>query len=320
MLKKIIDRWDFRRALGAAAAAPNPSDQSKDKDVVLLPCWTRPEFLWHCIDNLSQADGIENIHVIFRPDTGFAPDILDVIRSQGQRLASFEIQYPPVCPFRRTKQSANVLLGYLHAARKTRQFVFLIEEDIMVTRDFFRWHRDVHAQQPELFCSIAAKNHNRDVTPPPNVDGYYSSTGDYCSWGVCMDRRVIKELIAPHVNMRYLRKPKRYLRCNFPDSAVSLSFVEQDGLIRRIQEGSQRSLVYPCLPRAYHAGFYGYNRPGGVEGSLADRVRQIASIIYNVDAMRAAARHGDFAADSIPVSLASAKWNVLRQVDIELCH
>jgi hypothetical protein len=57
-----------------------------------------------------------------------------------------------------------------------------------------------------------------------------------------------------------------------------------------------------------------------VEGSLADRVRQIASIIYNVDAMRAAARHGDFAADSIPVSLASAKWNVLRQVDIELCH
>src|ERR1039458_9881934 len=140
---------------------------------VLLPCWRRPEFLWHCIDNLSHADGIENIHVIFRPDTGYAPDILDVIRSQGQRLATSEIKYPPVCPFRRTKQSANVLLGYLHAARKTRQFVFLIEEDIMVTRDFFRWHRDVHAQQPELFCSIAAKNHNRDVTPPPNVDGYY---------------------------------------------------------------------------------------------------------------------------------------------------
>src|ERR1039458_9881933 len=79
MLKTIIDRWGFRRALRAAAAAPNPSDQSKDKDVVLLPCWRRPEFLWHCIDNLSHADGIENIHVIFRPDTGFAPDILDVI-------------------------------------------------------------------------------------------------------------------------------------------------------------------------------------------------------------------------------------------------
>src|ERR1035441_11093884 len=108
MLKTIIDRWGFRRALRAAAAAPNPSDQSKDKDVVLLPCWRRPEFLWHCIDNLSHADGIENIHVIFRPDTGFAPDILDVIRSQGQRLASFEIQYPPVCPFRRRSEERRV--------------------------------------------------------------------------------------------------------------------------------------------------------------------------------------------------------------------
>jgi hypothetical protein len=314
MLRRVIDGWRFRQALAAAADA---LDQSKD--VVLLPCWQRPEFLWHCIDNLSQADGIDDIHVIFRPDTGFAPDILDVIRTQGQRLASFEIQFPPACPFRRTKQSANVLLGYLHAARKARQFVFLIEEDIMVARDFFRWHREVHAQQPAIFCSIATKNHNRDLTLPPDADGYYCSTGDYCSWGVCMDRRVIKELIAPHVNMRYFRKPKRYLRRHFPDSAVSPAFVEQDGLIRRIQEGSQRSLVYPCVPRAYHAGFYGYNRPGGVDGSLADRVRQIAAIIYSVEAMRAAARHAGLAADSIPVTLASGAWTVLRQVDIELC-
>jgi hypothetical protein len=314
MLKRVINGWRFRRSLGAAIAADTAADRGKD--VVLLPCWQRPEFLWHCIDNLSQADGIEEIHVIFRPDTGFAPDILDVIRTQGQRLASFEIQFPPICPFRRTKQSANVLLGYLQAVHKARQFVFLIEEDIMVARDFFRWHRAVHAQHPDLFCSIAARNHNREVSVSPNADAYYCSTGDYCSWGVCLDRRVIREQIASHVNMTYLRKPKRYLRRLFPTSAVSLAYVEQDGLIRRIQEVSKKSLVYPCVPRAYHAGFYGYNRAGDVDGSLVDKVQKIATIIYDADAMRAATSHAGIAADSIPVPLSCGEWKVLRQVEI----
>jgi hypothetical protein len=311
---KIIDRWRFRRSLAAAVATRNAADRTMD--VALVPCWQRPEFLWHCIDNISRADGIENVHVIFRPDTGFSPDILDVIRTQGQRLASFEIQYPPVCPFRRTKQSANVLLGYLEAASKSRQYVFLIEEDIMVTRDFFRWHRAVHAQQPQLFCSIAAKNHNRDVRSLPDVEAYYSSTGDYCSWGVCMDRRVIQELIVPHINVGYFRKPKRYMRRHFPGSAVSLAFVEQDGLIRRIQEVLQRSVVYPCVARAYHAGFYGYNRPGGADGSLREKINHIGSIIYDVDAMRAASNRAGIAADSVPVALSCGEWKVQRPVEI----
>ena len=134
-----------------------------------------------------------------------------------------------------------------------------------------------------------------------------------------MDRRVILEMIAPHVNISYFRRPKRYLRRHFPHSAVSLAFVEQDGLIRRIQEGSGRPLVYPCLPRAYHAGYYGYNRAGGVEGCLADKVRRIGAIIYSVEAMRAAATNPEFAADSIPVTLSCGEWRTQRQVDVALC-
>jgi hypothetical protein len=299
--------------LGAASRAGDAVDRSKD--VVLLPCWRRPEFLWHCIENLRQADGVENIRVIFRPDTGFTPDILDVILTQGRRLTSFEIQYPPVCPYRRTKQSANVLLGYLQAARQARRFVFLIEEDIMVARDFFRWHYLVHAQRPELFCSIAAKNHNREISVSPMADAYYCSTGDYCSWGVCLDRRVITELIAPHMTMGYFRKPKRYLQSQFPANSLSLAFAEQDGLIRRIQEVSRQLLVYPCVPRAYHAGFYGYHRAGGVDGSLAEKVLKLASIIYDLDAMRAATSHAGIAGDSVPVTLSPGEYNVLRSVE-----
>ena len=30
---------------------------SAARDVMLIPCWRRPEFLWHCLDNLARAEG-----------------------------------------------------------------------------------------------------------------------------------------------------------------------------------------------------------------------------------------------------------------------
>ena len=43
---------------------------------------------------------------------------------------------PVPCPYKRTKQSANLLGGYLMAAAATRRYVFMVEEDVMVARDF----------------------------------------------------------------------------------------------------------------------------------------------------------------------------------------
>ncbi len=54
----------MQAARGAGAAGAG------DKDVVLLPCWRRPEFLWHCLDNLTRAAGIGGVHLSFRPYTG----------------------------------------------------------------------------------------------------------------------------------------------------------------------------------------------------------------------------------------------------------
>ncbi|MGH8207522.1 MAG: hypothetical protein ACRETK_12180 [Steroidobacteraceae bacterium] len=315
MLTQVRSRWNFRMAV-MRAARTDVAQPPGERDVVVLPCWRRPEFLWHCLDNLSQADGILDLQVIVRLDTGYLQDNLDVIRSFSERIPHLQIQYPQPCPFRRTKQSANVLLGYLQAAAVARRFVFLVEEDIMVARDFFRWHRAVHAQQPRLFCSIAARNPNRDVAVPHEVGGYYRSTSDYCSLGVCLDRRIITGLIAAHVNMQYFGKPKRYLRRHFPASAVSLGFVEQDGLIRRIQEKSQLPLAYPCMPRAFHAGFYGYNRPGGIDGSLQERIRILAGTIYDRDAMRCAAGRPEFIDSCRPCDLHTPDWHVLRQIHL----
>src|ERR1039457_4808016 len=248
MLQWATDRWKFRRAAGTAVrAATRPraaSSPPAPRDIVLVPCWRRPEMLWHCINNLCKADDVQTMHGGFRPDSGYDADNIAIIHEFAGRLPSYEMQPAPQCPYRRTKLSANILLGYMQAAALTHRYVYLIEEDIMVGRDFFRWHAAVHSQRESLFCSIAVRNHNRCVQTPDDPDGYYLTSGDYCSWGVCFDRTVITGLIAPHVNLDYLSHPKRYLRRHFADSRVSLGYVEQASLVRRIQEICARPIAY----------------------------------------------------------------------------
>jgi hypothetical protein len=314
MLRRVRTRWNYRQAVTNASrvASTHPAGE---KDVVVLPCWGRPEFLWHCLDNLTRAEGIGDVHLLFRPDTGFLPDNIEVIHSFADRLPSFQISLPEPCPFRRTKQSANLLLGYLHAAAQARHYVFLVEEDTMVARDFFRWHRAAHAAAGALFCSIATRNPNRTVAVPADPEGYYLSSGDFSANGVCFDKSLVQRLIAPHVNMAYFRRPKKYLRRHFPASAVGLGFVEQDGLLRRIQEQSNVPIAYPCVPRGYDAGFYGYNRAGGVEGSMQDRVRRLAATIYSPDTMRSVASP-EFIDRCMPVNLQPPHWEIQRRIDV----
>ncbi|HEY1724456.1 MAG TPA: hypothetical protein VGF89_03460 [Steroidobacteraceae bacterium] len=308
--------WKFRRAvLQATRAATVSNAPAGRRDVLVLPCWRRPEFLWHCLDNLSRAEGLQDVHVVLRPDTGHDPANIEVIRAFAERLPSFEISLPVPCPYRRTKQSANLLLAYLQAAVRTRQLVYLLEEDTMIARDFFRWHRAVHAATPGLFCSIAIANPNRSVRPPADAGGYYLSSGDFSSMGVCFEQRILRRLIAPHVTMSYFRRPKHYVRRCFPDSAVGLGFVEQDGLLRRIQERCGCPTAYPCVPRAFDAGFYGYNRPGALSGSLPQRVEQLGQIIYDPAALRAAAGP-EFIERCVPIDLQGGEWSSQRQLEL----
>ncbi|HTT03929.1 MAG TPA: hypothetical protein VMF64_01470 [Steroidobacteraceae bacterium] len=315
MLTRARIWWGFRREVRRARRADGQAGAARC-DLLLVPCWRRPEFLWHCLDNLTRAAEIDSVHVVFRPDFGFWPENLDVIRAFSDRLASYEIQPATACPFRRTRQSANLLLGYLRAAAVAGRYVFLVEEDVMVARDFLTWHRAVQAAAAgRLFCSIAVRNHNRHVEVAAEADGFYLSSGDYCSYGVCFDRRVLLEHIAPHVTLDYFRRPKRYMRRHFPASRVGLGFVEQDGLIRRIQECSSLAIAYPCLPRAFDAGFYGYNRPGGVTGSAEERRRKLAEVIYDRERLRAAAGP-QFADRCDPVDLEPLPWGVPRRIEL----
>jgi hypothetical protein len=283
------------------------------RDVLLIPCWRRPEFLWHCLENLTRARGFERLHVLFRADDGFDPDILEVVRQFADRLSSYHIDTPVRCPYRRSRQSANLLAGYVCAAARARRLVFMVEEDVIVARDFFCWHYAVHAAEPQLFCSLSTRNHNRAVASGQDPRDYYLTTLDYCSLGVAMTAATIMSSIAPHVRRDYFERPAEYCRQHFPTSRVGARFTEQDGLIRRVQEalGERRPIAYPFRPRAYHAGFVGYHRPGRLEGDLAKRIGTVGGVIYNFERMRQATHNPAHFADSVPVPLETPSWQCL---------
>lgn len=285
-------------------------------DTLLIPCFDRPELLHETLGNLVRTGDLGTVHVIFKPDMGHHSDIRTVIDHYTPDMLSFEVIPPTTSRYRLTKQSFNVLSGYAIAASKSTGLVFMVEEDIQVSTDFFRYHRAIHAKE-HLFASLSTKNHNRNVSTTDDPEAYYLSTSDYCSLGVCMRATTITDLITPHLTEHYLRDPVKYCAAHFPGAPFAPGHAEQDGLIRRIQHTSDLPTAYPHVPRAFHSGWYGYNRKRSpLRGTLQDKINKVRETIYDTDKARAAAINPAWAKDSEPVNLNIEPWNNLKHSPI----
>lgn len=298
--------------------AENTSELLGGLDVVVIPCWRRAEMLWHTLQHISHAENADTCHYIFRVDTGHSPEVLEVIKGFP---FSYEVAMTPRTNYRHTKQSFSVLSGYmLGCDRSQGGLVFLIEEDIFIANDFFKWHRAIHAAHRDLFCSIGVANHNRTMVDAGDLDEYYLSSVDYCSWGVCFRSDVLRAGVLRHANMDYYQDPGAYIRRHLVGSPIGESFTEQDGLIRRIQwtQGASAPIAYPYRARAYHAGAYGYNRGDQPAGTLADRIKLVTSFAYSPESMLTFAERPEFVQDSIPVDLNTPPWQTLRMKPLHL--
>ena len=270
-------------------------------NVCLIPCWRRPEFLHHCITNIVKAEGAEGWHYIFRPDVGASRENIGVI--QGFPF-SHEVKPNIDHKAGRVKQSFNLLSGYEYASTVAGDgLVAMVEEDVMVGEGFFTFHQSVHTSEPGLFCSIAVKNPNREVETTGDPGAYYLTSDDYCSLGVCFTAERIRTDILPHHHRPYYINPVGYCRRGFRGRSFGDAFSEQDGLIRRIQWKGNAQIAFPDVPRAYHAGFYGYNRGHKRGGTITERIELVGSVIYDEPRMKEEAARPEYFEDSRPVDL-----------------
>jgi hypothetical protein len=292
-------------------------------DTLLIPTWRRAEFLHECLTNLVATGDLDSVHVILKPDEGFSPEVFKVWADFQDRIPHGEVLTTSQHRFHKSsKQSRSVLEGYRYAAEKSTGMVFLVEEDIMVAKDFFRFHRALHQKDANIFCSLSPRNHNRDIAPVEDPGAYYLSTGDYCSWGVAWRREVLLNVVLPHACEEYYRAPWTYCGKTFPNDPLGNNFSEQDGLIRRIQRSTPMHTAYPHVPRAYHAGFHGYNRrqTHHERGTLEQRIQNVQRTIYDPVAMRAACLNDDYFRDSKPENLNPEPWTSLHHLPVNGHH
>lgn len=171
--------------------------------------------------------------------------------------------------------SFNVLSGLKDSLKLGGDLMHVVEDDIMVSLGYFAYHEAMHSAHPEAFSVSACRNQNLRGEEP----GAAYLHPSYQSLGVSFRPHVAERAVA-HEKPVYYGNMVTYCQKVFPGSAIPPGHAEQDGLINRIRESMGGKTIYTSRPRAFHAGFYGYNRSGTKfkEGSVHDRSKRILSM------------------------------------------
>lgn len=245
-------------------------------NVVVIPCFNRPEFISICLELIQKAEQGDLLY-LFQVDFGYDPQVVEVIERFPLKK---EIKYTPSHTLQ-NKQSYSLLMGYENALQHNPDKIYLIEDDIFIANDFFIWHEKNIGNN---FASIATKNHNAEIISTGDLAASYTMS-EYQSLGVCFQKSSIEEILSG-ITEEYYKDPKRYLKNRFPNSPISIGYCEQDGLIRRIIQDKNHQVVFADVPRAFHAGYWGKSRGVKPSGILEERICEVRLTAFDTLIMK----------------------------------
>ncbi len=244
-------------------------------DIIIVPTYNRPELLWLTLEHLAACPEAQLCSVWVCVDC-HNDEPLPPMDEIGEVVGLFpqlkiQVDVRPAHPYH--GNSYNVMTAYADAAKTDAEFIYLIEDDVLINRDFFWWH--IAAQvlhQP--FCSVAAENTRSAVT-----DNFVTSNKDYASLGVCFPRASV-EAIAQHAKHEYFANMPGYVIGRFGAMFEGDSY-EQDGLILRVMGARHGQSVWTNEPKAQHVGWFGYHRHRSRRplGTLVQRKQQVQMVL-----------------------------------------
>lgn len=260
------------------------------KDVVIIPTYSRPELLWLCLEYLSKCPGIGGMDVRVYVDAHDAVRTAPPVPEINEVLARFRHLSLTVTWRERHRYDGNtfnVMTAYAEVYATDAEFVYLVEDDVMVQPDFFAWHRAAQASG-DWFCSIAS----RFLKQGGRLHDGYIVDHRYASIGVCFKRANLSTIVK-HAHQYYFGNMGGYLNTVFKDGRAD-QFTEQDGLIERIMERGRLLSIWPTNePRAFHQGWYGYHRWNcpRPQGTLEQRYEYVKRVTSDASTLKALARH-----------------------------
>ena len=282
--------------------------------IVVCPIFNRPAFLHVWVDYIVKATGADKMRYIFAADTGFDRRNIDILRSFPYEYAILERKTKIVGI---GKQSNNVLMGMKAAYENCEgKPIYYVEDDVFIASDFFTMGADIINAEPDILCCILSKNVNAADTPENDLNGYYVKvSNEYQGIGSVFNPAKFNEYIMPHICTEYVTRPRDYCLRHFPRTTLGAEFCEQDGLIRRIIEANRLPVAFSCVPRCFHAGFFGYHRLTAkhVQALPLDRqIQQVYKIAFDVEELRKVAQAENLVYDSMPVNLGTSHEGIKR--------
>lgn len=232
------------------------------KEVVLVPTFQRDELLYVCLEHIREAH--PSIAVVVFADRGWgSAELTATCQRFGARLINREMHGA-------YGNTLNVIEAYKWAFIREYERIYLVEDDVMVGKDFFSWHINVHAD-PTIFCSCAWV-----------LDSWERKKLWFASIGVCFMRAKLAQVVA-HAKPEYYFNLQEYVRANFPISKIASNCgdYEQDGLILRLMELDKSKASWPQNPKCRHLGWWGYNRQTGVAptGTFEERIEAVRRVM-----------------------------------------
>lgn len=257
------------------------------REGVVIPAFRRVEFLHLCLEYVLGADEPPPEIVVVlddHDDLDPSPEVVSYLEGRGSSgdvevLRLSKHGYPGLSYCAMNSIMYGLVCGW--------DYTYYIEDDIMIAKDFFHWHREVR-KHGDWFCSIGCQNHcETEIDDESDPLKFYSTSADYSALGVCFPAWAVQE-IAFHATSEFWGDYKNYVVANFPNSRVLPQYYQQAGLIRRILEfGEGWESVFPCAPRGFHLGWCGQNCTGKPipKGSFSERVDFVRSVMFDKEAL-----------------------------------
>jgi hypothetical protein len=241
------------------------------KIVVCIPTLKRPEMLALTLEKLSLTRQASQL------DVRIFLDHSNDLKINAARLTDTEyvrdIYFPIAEIFHANNHilapsgSYNILHSLLAGYKTGADFIALVEEDVLVSPDFFDRHLEMQ-NFDDYFVTCGRKL-------PQFNDTFFSNPGS-------VYKREKLAAVIPHICDQYFANQKAYLEFHFPD--MDDAGILDDGLIRRVMRsvGGRAKCAVPAI--AFHQGFHYYNRMPGycVEGTLEEKIAQLRVLLTTV--------------------------------------
>lgn len=225
-------------------------------DLVIVPLWRRAGFAEACLRRLAVAmDG--GVRVMVSVDCGYDEETLSVAkrfvhdRPGRARLTVREIDYPT--------GSYNVFTAMREALDWVGpdDLVHVLEEDILIGRGYFGFHRSAHRITPGAYSVSACENIflPDHVQAPHRPDAVYLS-GAFQVWGSSYRPQRVESILA-RLRPGYFDDMGRAVAEEFGEANMLRTGALYDGVMANDLARQGLHVTFPFTPRAYHAGFEG---------------------------------------------------------------